>query len=112
MPIPHRTERLADALLKEAASLILFEVEDERLKRVTLTRATLTKDLRLLRLYYNVGEDQDREEVEEGLKESRSFIRRGLAQRVKLRYVPEVEFFFDETEELRRKADELFERIK
>ncbi|MDO8461532.1 MAG: 30S ribosome-binding factor RbfA [Deltaproteobacteria bacterium] len=112
MPIPHRTERLADTLLKEAASLILFEAQDERIKRITLTRATLTKDLRLLRLYYSAGDDQIREEIEEGLKESRGFIRRGLAQRVKLRYVPEVEFFFDETDELRRKAEELFERIK
>ncbi|MBI1908673.1 MAG: ribosome-binding factor A [Deltaproteobacteria bacterium] len=111
MPTPHRTERLADLLKQETMLFFLTEWEDDRLEGMTITQARLTKDLRILRLYYVVRDAADKEEVELGLSEVRSSLRKVLAGRVSLRFVPEIEFFYDETDDLREKTEKLFSKI-
>jgi ribosome-binding factor A len=44
-----------------------------------------------------IGEDRRRAEAQEGLRSARGVIRREVGRNLQLRYVPDIEFFFDDS---------------
>jgi len=94
----HRTERVSDALLQEISRAVLRVVKDPRIQGVTLTGVKVSKDLRNARVYYSVlGEAPRQREALEGLRSATGVIKREVGKHLRLRYVPEIEFFFDES---------------
>lgn len=92
-----RNERVAASLRREAAHIVQFEIKDPRVTRATVTEVSLSPDLRNARIYVSVLSD-DKEVIKsamEGLKSAAGFVRSTLAGRLKLRYMPSVEFVFD-----------------
>ena len=83
---------------EEISRAVRRVVKDPRVRGVTVIDVELTSDLRYARVYYSlIGEDQRREEVHEGLKSARGVIRREVGRNLQLRYVPDIEFFFDDS---------------
>ena len=92
-----RTERLAEEIREEVAQLIGGELKDPRIGFVTVTRVELAADLRNARVLVGIlGSPAEREKTLAGLKHSAGFMRRSLGQRLRLRYVPELSFRYDE----------------
>lgn len=107
-----RTERLAEALLNEVRILQITSLKEPRVQGITFTRARLSKDLRLLRLYFTL-EDRDREEgALAGLEKSAGFIKREMAKKMTLKFVPQIEFFYDESEILQERTTQLLKEIR
>jgi ribosome-binding factor A len=80
---------------------------------VTITRIELTGDLRYARIYFSVlGDDKAKEESLKGIKSSIGFIRKLIAERIKLRYVPELYFKLDNSLEYSINLEKTFERIR
>ena len=95
-----RTDRVADQLQKELAVLIQREVKDPRLGMVTVSGATVSRDLGYADIYVTLLGEQDSERIKENLqvlKRAAGFPRSQIAQRIKLRHVPELRFHFDES---------------
>ena len=95
-----RTDRVADQLHKELAVLIQREVKDPRLGMVTVSGATVSRDLGYADIYVTLLGEQDPERIKENLqvlKRAAGFLRSQIAQRIKLRHVPELRFHFDES---------------
>ncbi|WP_027965818.1 30S ribosome-binding factor RbfA [Halomonas halocynthiae] len=95
-----RTDRVADQLQKELAVLIQREVKDPRLGMVTVSGVEVSRDLGYADVHVTLLGDTDAERVKENLsvlKRAAGFLRSRLAQRVKLRHVPELRFHFDES---------------
>ena len=95
-----RTDRVADQLQKELAVLIQREVKDPRLGMVTVGGATVSRDLGYADIYVTLLGEQDPERIKENLqvlKRAAGFLRSQIAQRIKLRHVPELRFHFDES---------------
>ncbi len=93
-----RAQRVADSLLHEVAQILQKDVKDPRIGFVTLTGATVSPDLRVAKIYYTVlGEEQTRTASAQGLASARSFIRREVGQRLRLRVVPDVRFLYDDS---------------
>jgi ribosome-binding factor A len=85
-------------VLEEISRAVQRVVKDPRTQGVTFTEVKLSNDLRYARVYYSViGEGQRQEEVREGLQSARGVIRREVGRNLKLRYVPDIEFFFDDS---------------
>ncbi len=83
-------------LLEEIAQVVRRVVKDPRTQGVTLTEVRLSADLRHARVYYSVlGDDRRQEEARKGLTSARGVIRREIGRHLRLRYVPDIEFFFD-----------------
>ncbi len=94
----HRTERLADLLLREISETVLRVAKDPRLQGVTLTLVKVSGDLRQARVYYSVIGDAGRQrEAAAGLESAKGLIKRELGRHLRLRYMPDIEFFFDDT---------------
>ena len=93
---PKRTGQVGGLIQKEISDLLLRKVKDPRLELVTITGVDVSPDLKLARVFFSrLGNPEEIRNTLQGLKKASGFIKRELAARLHLRYVPEVEFFHD-----------------
>ncbi|MFN8626867.1 MAG: 30S ribosome-binding factor RbfA [Candidatus Binatia bacterium] len=91
-----RAERVAEAVRAVLADLLLREIKDPRIGMVTLTTVELTDDLKHAKVYFScVGDAAARQRSLDGLHSAAGFIRAQVTRRLKLRYAPEMLFYFD-----------------
>ena len=108
-----RQEKLAEELRKEISNIIQKEVKDPRLGFVTITRVEITQDLRYAKIFFSVlGEDKEYKKTRQALDSALGFIRSLIAQRVKLRFAPEIVFKEDRSSEYSIKIQKLLDEIK
>jgi ribosome-binding factor A len=108
-----RSDRVGDLLLEVIAELLNKEIRDPRIKSVSLTGTRVSKDLRHARIYFSLLEGpQGRTEALAGLKSATGFIRTKAGKELKLRFVPTIEFTYDETEDEARRIDALLRQGK
>ena len=111
--IPSRIKRVEELVKEQVALIIQRDVKDPRLDFVTLTAVTVSKDLRYASIYVTIhNESKDHiDSVLEGLQKAAGFIRRELGQRIMLRYLPELHFFYDNTLKTSSRIDEILHQI-
>jgi ribosome-binding factor A len=108
-----RSDRVGDLLVELIAELLGKEIRDPRLGAVTITAAKVTKDLRHARIYFNLlGGREDKSEVRAGLQSATGFIRSKLGKQLNLRFVPTLEFVYDETADEARRIEDLLKQVK
>lgn len=108
-----RSERVEGQLKKEISKILQEDLKDPRIGFVTITRIDLTGDLRYARVYFSImGDDAAKEEGLKGIKSAIGFIRKLIAERMDLRYVPELYFKLDNSLEYSINLEKTFERIK
>ena len=108
----HRLQRLQEEVHREVSAILLFEVTDPLLRGLIITRALMTKDLSLARIYYEApGSEKDRPLFQQGLERAKGFIRKQLSVRLPLKTIPKLEFFHDDLQEEISRVDELFSKI-
>ncbi|MFP4036371.1 MAG: 30S ribosome-binding factor RbfA [Desulfobacteraceae bacterium] len=96
MSAGRRSIRVGEQLLRELADLLEHKVRDPRVRRVTLTRVSMSNDLRFARVYYSALEEgRDLTQVQEGLESAKGFMKREIGVRLDLRYIPELAFRHD-----------------
>lgn len=92
-----RPDRVAEQLRAELALLIAREVHDPGIGFITLTKVSVTADLQLARVYYTtLGDEKGRKDTARALGRATPFLRRQIGQRLRLKRVPELTFFYDE----------------
>lgn len=107
-----RSHRVGDQILREISNLLLRKVKDPRLRGVTLTDVRMSKDLRHAYVYYSlVGQDEQKKQTQAGFESAKGFIRKEIAERLQLRYVPDIQFIFDISLEYGQKMERLLEKI-
>jgi ribosome-binding factor A len=107
-----RSVRVADLLHHEIADIVLHKLKDPRLGFVTITGVDLTNDLRFGKVYFTDLDDSKIEETLKILTSSKGFIKKELAGRVKLKFIPDFEFKKDDSILYGRKIDKILAEIK
>jgi ribosome-binding factor A len=108
-----RPEQLEDQIHFLLSTLIQRELRDPDLGFVTLTAVRLTGDRSLARVYYTVlGDEEQSGKTRKALGRAAGFLRTQLAQRLKMRRVPELRFFPDTTLEEGNRMESLFAEIR
>src|SRR5947209_19283107 len=93
----HRLARVAEVIREVASETILFELQDPRIKNVTVTRAEVSADLQHAKIFVSImGTPKDQDLCLHGLRHAAGFIQSKLASRLKTRYTPAVRFVKDE----------------
>jgi ribosome-binding factor A len=93
-----RPARVGDLIRQELSELIMRQVKDPGIGFITITHVKVTPDLQMARVYYTtLGDAKSREQTRRALDRAQPFLRRQVGQRLQLRRVPELEFFFDES---------------
>ncbi len=107
-----RPERVQEAIRQEISIIIHNEIKDPRLGFLTVTGVELTKDLRYARVYFSVlGEDKDKYLALKGLKSAKGYIKGRLADKIKMRFMPEIEFKIDDTLEKTERVFRILDKL-
>jgi len=108
-----RPERVQEAIRQEVSRIVQNEIKDPRLGFITITKVELTKDLRYARVYFSVlGEYKDKALAMKGLNSARGYIKGLIADRIKLRFAPEIAFAIDDSLEHTRKICDILDKLK
>jgi ribosome-binding factor A len=93
-----RTERVSDLIKDEISRLLLREVRDPRIGFVTITGASVSPDLKAVRVHVSVlATPEARRESLKALNAAAGFFRRALFKNLRLRFAPAVSFHLDES---------------
>ncbi|CRH27929.1 Ribosome-binding factor A {ECO:0000255/HAMAP-Rule:MF_00003} [Pantoea ananatis] len=94
-----RPQRVSQELQKEIAMILQREIKDPRLgMMVTVSGVEVSRDLAYAKVFVTFLNDKDEEAVQNGLKalkEASGYIRTLLGKAMRLRIVPELTFFYD-----------------
>lgn len=104
-----RDKRVAELIGREISLCLSFEVNDNRLKNVTIINAEISKDLKFCKVFFSVmGGEKEIKKAFSGFASSKNFIKRTVFSKVLLRVVPELKFeYYDGL----KKASEISEII-
>ncbi len=108
-----RTDRVADYLKRELASLLQFEVRDPRVGMVSITDIVVSKDLGYARVFCTVLGKEDEEQAKESLEalnKAAGFMRSQLSKDSSMRTVPQLRFHFDKSVGRGAYMEDLIER--
>lgn len=108
-----RHGKVSEALKREIGNIIHAELKDPRLGFITVQRVELTQDLRYAKVFFSVlGKEEEYKKTKEALDSALAFIRRLIAQRIRLRFVPEISFKEDRSAEYSIRIQEALNEIK
>ncbi len=95
---PHRLARVAEVVREVASETILFELQDPRIKNVTVTRAEVSGDLQHAKVYVSImGTQKEQDAVHaRPAARRRASCSRSWAAGCKTRFTPTVTFIRDE----------------
>jgi ribosome-binding factor A len=99
-------------LIKEEISLIfLHKLSHVDLGFITITNVRVSPDLKLAKIYLSVFEKEKRELVLSKIEDKKGFIRSELAHRIRIKFIPELKFFIDDTLDYVEKIEGLIKKI-
>jgi ribosome-binding factor A len=109
-----RSDRVGELLTEVIADVLREDIRDPRVTAVTITAAKVTKDLRQARIYFTIlgGATENKDAVLAGLKSALGFIRARIGKQLKLRFVPALEFFYDDSVDEAERIEKLLRQVK
>jgi ribosome-binding factor A len=107
-----RSERVGDLIMEEVADIIMYRLKDPRIGFVTVTGVDLSADLKFAKVYVSILKEEEREMTLEILNSSKNFIRSVLTKRLKMKFIPAIEFRLDTSIEYGFKIDKLLKKIE
>jgi ribosome-binding factor A len=109
----NRPERVGEAIRDELSTLLQREVHDPGVGFITLTKVKVSPDLQLARVYYtSMGDEKALQETAKALGRATAFLRRQVAQRLRLRKAPELEFFYDQSIAHHDRIEQILQKLK
>lgn len=112
--IPDRIARVQELLKREISSIIQQELQDPRLGFVSITKVTVTRDLKQAFIWISVFEEENKtkEDSLKALTHARNRIQNSLARRITLRYMPQLQFKLDNTIEYNATIEKVIKRLR
>jgi len=108
-----RQEKLVQLLKEEVSDILRREIKDPRLGFFTVIDAEITSDLRHAKIFVSImGSEEERKQSMEVLKHAQHFVRQEFGKRVRMKVLPDIQFFRDETVDKGVRMLELLEEIK
>jgi ribosome-binding factor A len=104
-----RIERVIAQLEKELSCIVAQEIRDPRLGLITITRVILTPDLKEATVFFSSL--NEKQQALKTLQRAKGFIRSCLAQRIRIRHIPELDFRIDESLEYSQHINQLIDEI-
>jgi ribosome-binding factor A len=92
-----RVQKVAEAIREVVSMSILTELQDPRVRDVTVTSVEPSGDLRYAKIMVSVMGDETRQNLSlRGLQNAAGFLQSKIADRIDLRYTPRLTFVLDQ----------------
>jgi ribosome-binding factor A len=103
---------MALQIQQEISLMLLRNVKDRRIGLVTITGVDLSPDLRHAKVYVSsMGTEKQKNESLEALRHAAGWIRHELGQRIRMKFLPEIVFYADTSQEYGERIDRLLDEI-
>ena len=113
MPSDIRLKRIQDQIQRVLTEILETKVNDPRVEGVYITDVVVDRELDYANVYISSLEGKEMaEEILAGLENASGFIRYTLSQEVKLRVMPKLRFFWDETPDRADRIESLLAEIR
>jgi len=106
-----RTRRVGKLIRQELSGLLTVRVRDPRLSLATISEVEPTPDLKRAFVYFTCPPGRE-EEVRAGFDQASGFLRRELASRLKLKFMPELVYRHDQSLDKGAAMDSLLASLK
>lgn len=93
----YRLKKINSQIKKEITKIIGEEIDDPRVDMVSITRVVTRADLREAHIYFSVFKEEEAEEVSRILNRMRGYLRRILGKKMRIKILPSLKFFPDDT---------------
>jgi ribosome-binding factor A len=108
-----RSSRISNLIKEEISNILLKSVKDPMIGFVTITDVEVTDDLKLATIYFSVyGSDDVKNNTFKGLNRASGFIKKELGKNLKLKYIPEISFKFDNSYEYGSHIERILKELK
>ena len=114
MATSRRVSRVSSLIKREVSQMLLNGIKDDRVGTgmVSVTEVDVSGDLQHAKIFVSIyGTPEAKAATMEGLKSSTGFVRRELAQRMRLRRTPELIFLEDDSLERGYYMSNLLDKI-
>ena len=106
-----RCERVASDIKHELGNIILKEIKDPLVGFVTITDVRVSDDLKIAKVYFSsLGGESEKQKSQMGLMRAKGFLKRELSARIRLKNIPELKFFIDDSYNKASRIDELLKK--
>lgn len=105
-----RQQKIARLLQKELGNIFLPYAKEMQGTLITVTEVRISPDLAIAKVFLSIFPPEKSEMILSFVNEKQKSIRFELGKKVKLRIVPELSFFIDETMEQLEKIDRLLKK--
>ncbi len=103
-----RAERVSGRIQVAITDLLSKKMSDPRLEMATISGVKLSSDLRVADIYITVFGDKKRvRQALEGFNKSKGFIKKSIAPKLGLKFMPDLRFVRDDTFDKAAQMDEL-----
>lgn len=107
-----RIDRVNELLKREIAHILQIELQDPRLELTSISRVETSKDLREAKIYFSVfGDDEKIEKTWQALDNAGHLIRKRIGKRIRLKFLPQLRFFYDQSLDVRMQIEERVKEI-
>ncbi|HVO72709.1 MAG TPA: 30S ribosome-binding factor RbfA [Ignavibacteriaceae bacterium] len=107
----YRIDKMENLIREEISLILLQKMQDHSFGLLTVTHVKVSPDIKIAKIYISVFEKEKRDQVLEKIKASTGFIRSELASRIRIKFVPELKFFIDDTLDYVEKIEGLIRKI-
>lgn len=108
-----RAERVSSIIQQELSYLLREQVNDPRLTGlISITKVSTSPDLKHAKVFIStLGDKVNKNEILQGFTAASGFLRRQLANRLKLKHMPELSFHLDNSIERGAEVLRLIEQV-
>jgi ribosome-binding factor A len=109
----YKVPRLQEELRKLLNITLTTKIQDPSLAWVTITDVVLSKDLKYAKLYFShYNNPASHESVKEQLIKTSGYFKKQIAGAHIMRTIPELSFYYDDTEDRAAKVETLLANLK
>ncbi len=107
-----RSDKVAETIHETVSMILSRGLNDPRIGFVTVTAVEVTDDLHLARIFFTViGDENSKKSSEAGLNSAKGYIRHELGRVLTMRYLPDIMFKYDHSQDYGHKIDSILKEI-
>jgi ribosome-binding factor A len=96
----------------EVSLMLSRNMKDRRVGFVTVTGVHMSPDLRNARIFISLmGSEEEKKESLETLNHATGWIRHELGQRIRMKFLPDINFLMDTSQDYGERIDRLIDEI-
>ena len=107
----YRVDKVEQLIKEQVSNIFLHKLANLQLGFITVTNVKVSSDLKLAKIYLSVFEKEKRHFVLDKINYNVGQIRTELAHRIRIKFVPELKFFIDDTLDYVEKIEGILNEI-